>query len=77
MVLANRRRRSAELPVLPSLTVEIVRGIDPAGPSTPPSRSCTPRASSCGAASGVDALAVAMSPELELHFRAPGSWRSR
>jgi hypothetical protein len=71
-MLVNRRRRTTELPVLPSLTVEIVRGVD----RLRPIRASVERLSAdtvvVRCSSGVDALAVAMSPALELTFRGPG-----
>jgi hypothetical protein len=71
-MLVNRRRHTSELPVLPSLTVDIVRGVD----RMRPIHASVDRLSSdtvvVRCASGVDALAVAMSPDLELTFRGPG-----
>ena len=72
MVLVNRRRRTRGAPVLPSLTVEIVRGIDRGRPIHAAVEKLHPDSVVVRCASGVDALAVAMSPELELHFRGPG-----
>jgi hypothetical protein len=72
MVLVNRRRRPSELPVLPSLSVDIVRGADRLRPihATVERMTADTVVVACG--SGVDALAVAMSPDLELTFRGPG-----
>ncbi len=71
-MLVNRRRNASELPVLPSLTVDIVRGADRLRPihATVDRMSADTVVVRC--ATGVDALAVAMSPALELTFRGPG-----
>ena len=72
MVLVNRRRRPSELPVLPSLSVDIARGADRNRPihATVDRLSADTVVVRCS--NGVDALAVAMSSELELTFRGPG-----
>ena len=71
-MIVNRRRRAPELPVLPSLSVEIVRGVD----RLRPIRATVDRMSNetvvVTCESGIDALAVATSPMLELTFRGPG-----
>jgi hypothetical protein len=72
MMLVNRRRRSTDLPLLPSLTVEIVRGVDRMRPIHAVVERLHPDTVVVRCDSGVDALAVAMSPELELHFHGPG-----
>ena len=72
MVLVNRRRRSSELPTLPSLTVDIARVADHLRPIHATVDRLTADTVIVTCASGVDALAVAMSPSLELTFRGPG-----
>jgi hypothetical protein len=72
MVIVNRRRRTSELPTLPSLTVAITRGADRQRPILATVDRLTPDTVIVTCASGVDALAVAMSPELELTFQGPG-----
>lgn len=71
-MIVNRRRQAAELPVLPSLTVDIVRGNDPVRPIKAKVGRLTAETVVIECASGVDALAVAMSPQLTLHFQGPG-----
>ena len=71
-MLVNRRRRVAELPVLPSVTVEIVRATDPQRPIHAVVDRMTTETVIVTCASGVDALAVAMAPTLDLTFRGPG-----
>lgn len=72
MAIANRRRRPSELETLPSLTVEITRGADRLRPihARVDRMSADTVVVTCG--TGVDALAVAMSAELQLTFRGPG-----
>ena len=71
-MLVNRRRNTSELPVLPSLTVDIVRGVDRMRPIHARVDRMSAETVVVRCANGVDALAVAMSPELELTFRGPG-----
>ncbi len=68
----NRRRHVAELPVLPSVTVEIIRSGDPLHPIHAAVDRMTPDTVIVTCPSGVDALAVAMAASLELTFRGPG-----
>lgn len=68
----NRRRRAATLPMLPSLTVEIVRSTDPGRPVRAVVDRMTDQTVVVTCESGVDALAVAMAPNLDLTFRGPG-----
>jgi hypothetical protein len=73
MPLVNRRRRTTDLPVLPSLTVDVVRGeVDRDRPIRAKVDRLTSETVVIDCASGIDALAVAMSRELELTFRGPG-----
>jgi len=73
MPIVNRRRRTAELPVLPSLSVEIVRNeADRHRPIRARVERLTADTVVVGCASGIDALAVAMSRDLELTFCGPG-----
>ena len=72
MVIVNRRRRPSELPTLPSLTVDIARVADRLRPIRASVDSLTVDTVVVTCDSGVDALAVAMSPHLELTFRGPG-----
>jgi hypothetical protein len=72
MVIVNRRRRLSELPMLPSLTVEIARVADRLRPIRASVERLTADTVIVTCASGVDALAVAMSPHLELTFQGPG-----
>lgn len=71
-MLVNRRRRSTELPVLPSLTVDIVRGVDRQRPIHAVIDGLTSDTVTVQCDSGADALAVAMAPELELRVFGPG-----
>lgn len=72
MMLVNRRRRTTALPVLPSLTVDIVRDVDRLRPIRATVEGLTSDTVTVRCASGVDALAVAMASELELRFCGPG-----
>jgi hypothetical protein len=72
MVTVNRRRRPNELPTLPSLTVDIFRLPDRLRPIRASVDRLTPDTVVVTCGSGIDALAVAMSPDLELTFRGPG-----
>jgi hypothetical protein len=72
MALVNRRRRLHELPLLPSLSVDIVRGVDRLRPIRASVDRLTAETVIVTCDSGIDALAVAMSPDLELTFRGPG-----
>ena len=72
MVIVNRRRRPSELPTLPSLTVDIARVADRLRPIHASVDLLTVDTVIVTCSSGVDALAVAMSPHLELTFRGPG-----
>ena len=72
MVIVNRRRRPSELPTLPSLTVDIARVADSLRPIRASVDMLTVDTVVVTCESGVDALAVAMSPQLELTFRGPG-----
>lgn len=71
-MLANRRRRSTALPVLPSLTVDITRGADRLRPIRGIVEGITADTVTVRCESGVDALAVAMAAQLELRFCGPG-----
>jgi hypothetical protein len=71
-MLVNRRRTTTELPLLPSLTVDILRGVDRLRPIHARVERLNAETVVVQCESGVDALAVAMSPELELTFRGPG-----
>lgn len=71
-MLVNRRRRATELPVLPSLTVDIVRSNDPGRTIRASVDRVTPDTVVVTCSSGVDALAVATAPRLTMTFRGPG-----
>jgi len=72
MAIVNRRRRPVELPTLPSLTVDIVRVPDLLRPIHAAVDRVTADSVVVTCASGIDALAVATSPALQLSFRGPG-----
>lgn len=71
MIVNRRRKANAAIPVLPSLTVDIVRPSDPERVIHAVVEGLTADTVIVTCESGVDALAVATTAVLELTFRGP------